>query len=229
MSRTSKAYITPITYMWHPSSVSDIACHIFVTTVPMTNDCMSQICDIHPVRVKVKASADCFTKNVVYVIECKKCAIQYVGETENALHIRLTGHSSDINHRRTDRPMAKHFCQSDHSIRNVIIMDVEKIHKNNVNLRLWKESYWISVLRMLYPEGLVINATPPPLPMPHHLHCQCYAPPLPSPQYQSHLHYRSQWTNCSRNFPLSRFHHVSKRTIKGNKRWCTTRTCCKAY
>ena len=34
------------------SSVLEIACHVFVTTVPMTNNCVSQICDICPVRVK---------------------------------------------------------------------------------------------------------------------------------------------------------------------------------
>ena len=36
---------------------------------------------------RIKASADCKTANVVYVIQCTKCAVQYVGETENALHI----------------------------------------------------------------------------------------------------------------------------------------------
>ena len=106
---------------------------------------------------KVKASADCCTKNVVYVIECKKCAAQYVGETENALRVRLTGHRSDIHHRRTDRPVARHFCQSDHSIHDLTIMAVEKIHRNDVNFRRRKESHWISILHTLIPDGLNIN------------------------------------------------------------------------
>ena len=106
---------------------------------------------------KVKASADCCTKNVVYVIQCKRCAVQYVGETENTLRVRLTGHRSDINHRRMDRPMAKHFCQSDHSIHDLTIMAVEKIQRNDVNVRRRKESHWISVLRTLIPDGLNIN------------------------------------------------------------------------
>ena len=33
--------------------VLEIACHVLVTTVPMTNNCMSQICDICPICVKV--------------------------------------------------------------------------------------------------------------------------------------------------------------------------------
>ena len=48
-------------------------------------------------RLHVKATVDCWTRNVVYLIECKKWAIQYVGETENALRVCPTGHQSDIN------------------------------------------------------------------------------------------------------------------------------------
>ena len=86
-----------------------------------------------------------------------KCAAQYVGETENALRVRLTGHRSDIHHRRTDRPVARHFCQSDHSIHDLTIMAVEKIHRNDVNFRRRKESHWISILHTLIPDGLNIN------------------------------------------------------------------------
>ena len=61
-----------------------------------------------------------------------------------------------------DRPVAKHFCQLDHSIRDLTIMVVEKIHKNDANYRRRKESQWIHVLRSLTPDGLNINpeATP---------------------------------------------------------------------
>ena len=41
--------------MWHPSSVFEITCHVFVTTVPVTNNCVSHICDICPIRVKLTA------------------------------------------------------------------------------------------------------------------------------------------------------------------------------
>ena len=106
---------------------------------------------------KIRATANCCTKNVVCVIECKKCATQYEGETKNALRVRLTGHRSDIQHRRTDRPVAKHFCQPDHSIRDLTIMVVEKIHRNDANYRRRKESHWIKALRSLTPDGLNIN------------------------------------------------------------------------
>ena len=51
---------------------------------------------------KVRATVNC---NVVYVIQCRRCAMQYVGETKNPLHIRLNGHCSDITHRHLEKPV----------------------------------------------------------------------------------------------------------------------------
>ena len=45
------------------------------------------------------ATANCKTSNIIYLIECQKCGKQYVGKTENPLHLRLNGHRSDY-HRR---------------------------------------------------------------------------------------------------------------------------------
>ena len=46
------------------------------------------------------------TRNLVYLIQCGKCGLQYmyVGETENPLHIRMNGHRSDINTQKTTNP-----------------------------------------------------------------------------------------------------------------------------
>ena len=72
--------------------------------------------------------ANCKTANVVYVIECTKCKKQYVGETENALHIRMNGHRSDIEHRRLEKPVANHFNSEGHSLKNLSIFVIEQIH-----------------------------------------------------------------------------------------------------
>ena len=45
-----------------------------------------------------------------------KCGVQYVGETENHLHIRINSHRSDIHTKKTEKPVAAHFCQPDHSV-----------------------------------------------------------------------------------------------------------------
>ena len=104
---------------------------------------------------RVKATTDCRTRNVV---ECKKCAVQYAGESENALHVRLTGQRSDINHNQIDRPVTKHFSQPDHSIHDLTIMVIEKIHQDDSHHKKRKESHWIELLWSLTSNGSNVNS-----------------------------------------------------------------------
>ena len=59
---------------------------------------------------KVKFPASCKSSNFVYLIMCRRCGLQYVGETGQLLHARVNGHRFDIAYRRTDvSPVAEHF------------------------------------------------------------------------------------------------------------------------
>ena len=69
--------------------------------------------------------------------------MQYVGETENALHIRMNGHWSDINTKKLEKPVA--------------VMGIEKINEKITEQRKLSERYWIFELRMLMPKGLNID------------------------------------------------------------------------
>ena len=89
-------------------------------------------------RFQVKATTNCQTRNVVYVIVC---TIQYVGKTENTLRVRLMGHWSDIRHKRTEKPVARHLNLVDHSSNNLTIMVIETIHREDAEHRKRKESY----------------------------------------------------------------------------------------
>ena len=66
---------------------------------------------------------------------------QYVGETENALHVRMNGHCSDTNHRRLEKPDAKHFNSMGHSLEDLSIYIIEEIHREDAVFRKAKESY----------------------------------------------------------------------------------------
>ena len=39
-----------------------------------------------------KGNFNCKSSNLIYLISCKKCGLQYVGQTRQALHCRLNGH-----------------------------------------------------------------------------------------------------------------------------------------
>ena len=76
----------------------------------------------------VKAMANCKTSNVVYVIECNKCKLQYAGKMENELHIRMDGHQPDIKHRCLEITVAKHFNLINHSLEDLSTFIIEKIN-----------------------------------------------------------------------------------------------------
>ena len=79
---------------------------------------------------------NCKTANVVYVIECNK---QYVGETENALHIWMNGHQLDIKHQRLEKPVASRFNSKGHSLDDLSVFVIEHIYKEEVNFRKARE------------------------------------------------------------------------------------------
>ena len=105
----------------------------------------------------VWATATCKTANVIYLIECKLCHMQYVGETQNPLHIRVNGHRNDIRHKRCDKPVAAHFCSTDHSLSHLTILVLEQMRSENELLRKRRESYWIHQLQSLHPTGLNLD------------------------------------------------------------------------
>ena len=51
--------------------------------------------------------ATCQSSNLIYVITCKTCGIQYVGQTKNRLLTRFQGHFFDITHN-NDTTVARH-------------------------------------------------------------------------------------------------------------------------
>ena len=106
---------------------------------------------------KVRHNFTCKTNNMVYMISCHRCGVQYAGETVNALHIRMNGHRSDITTKKLDKPVSAHFNQPDHSLKDMSVMGIEKIHVNNTDRRKLRERFWIFELRTLTPEGLNID------------------------------------------------------------------------
>ena len=99
----------------------------------------------------------CKTRNLVYLIQCKKCGLQYIGETENPLHVRISGHRSDINTRKTEKPVAAYFNQPDHCLQDLQVMGIEKIHTNDTTRRKLRASYWIFTTETLTPSGMNVD------------------------------------------------------------------------
>ena len=45
----------------------------------------------------MRYSTSCTSQNVIYLIECKRCNKQYIGQTNQQVSRRMTSHRFDIN------------------------------------------------------------------------------------------------------------------------------------
>ena len=111
--------------------------------------------------VSYDSTMNCATENVVYLIACRKCGVQYVGETSQKLHSRFN------NHRNRLKSMAnlylyQHFSSDGHTEDDMCIMPIEKVEDLGsrsaaTSKRLEREDYWCRELCTYYPYGLNDN------------------------------------------------------------------------
>ena len=104
---------------------------------------------------KVKIQASCKSSNVIYLITCRWCGHQYVGEKGQPFHLRVNGHWFDIEHRKTDKsPVSSHFNGSLHTLADISVMVIQRSHSQDLCLCRVRESRWISTLGTSFPLGM---------------------------------------------------------------------------
>ena len=111
-------------------------------------------------------TCDCNTTNVVYLLFCNKCSLQYVGQTGRKLKTRITQHINAIrNGKRGGCPfLVKHFnsgpcCDESFSV-NILeklpghgLTPRNRVDSTLVSPRKEKETEWILKLRTIFPYG----------------------------------------------------------------------------
>ena len=110
---------------------------------------------------KILHNTNCRSSNVIYLLHCNKCNIQYVGKTENPFNIRLNNHRHGANHPTEDTiPAAKHFSVNHEFNRDAKFTIIEQIKDNSKtqeekrSILLRRENFWIIKLKTLTPLGL---------------------------------------------------------------------------
>ena len=108
-------------------------------TCPYLEECdffMSKITNIkfQPV-LKSCISLNCMTENVVYLISCKLCDLQYIGETKNNIQKHFMGHRSLINSGKSNQLVHNHFNKENHDLSNCLVIPIEKIEGAGLNER----------------------------------------------------------------------------------------------
>ena len=86
---------------------------------------------------------------------CRRCGLQYVGDTDQPLHLRVNGHQYDISHQKTDEsPVAEHFNNGTHVESGMAVMAIDLVHSCDAFLRKIRESRWIRTLGSSSPLGM---------------------------------------------------------------------------
>ncbi len=102
--------------------------------------------------------ATCATKNVIYLISCNKCSMQYVGETTQPLRVRFNQHRNAVSNKKKDTLIVRHFNQRDHSVTDMqirVLQNINDCESKAVKGKLMvAEDMWIRLLASSYPFGL---------------------------------------------------------------------------
>ena len=128
-----------------------IQTHIFTSAV---TTCKFNV----PIK-DVSMNFSCHSKNVIYLITCTKCEVQYVGLTRQKIKEHIAQHIRHIKNNSLSTYLVQHFNNNDHSISDLIVKIIDYLPetKDNVNELFDLENYWMRTLNSVYPFGLNNN------------------------------------------------------------------------
>ena len=108
----------------------------------------------HNISYPIRGNFDGQSYDIIYIMTCEICDIQYVGESSNTLNTRCRGHESAIRNE-NDHPVAQHYNSYNHSLHDYNIIAVDREPEKNKRLRL--EEAWMFLMDSLHPKGLNVR------------------------------------------------------------------------
>ena len=107
----------------------------------------------------MKFDFQCTSSNVVYLISCKKCHLQYVGSTRTEFKVRFRNHKSAMRTNKKTCEVAIHYNSSPHVMQDFTFQCIDKVDpKTDLDriekILITKEAYWMAQLFCVFPNGL---------------------------------------------------------------------------
>ena len=106
----------------------------------------------------VRQKLSCNSANVIYLVHCKKCNLQYVGSTTTEFKVRFRNHKSSIKTNKKTCEVAIHFNRTPHVLSDFTFQCIDQIRnsasEDTEKLLITKEAYWSAQLFSLAPFGL---------------------------------------------------------------------------
>ena len=92
--------------------------------------------------VDINMGVDCKTKNIIYMLGCKKCKMQYIGETHRTIQDRFSEHLGYVRNNHTNKVTGEHFNSKGHKQSDMSITVVEKLHNGSSLFRKQREKMY---------------------------------------------------------------------------------------
>ena len=102
---------------------------------------------------KIMQILNCQTRSGVYIIECMKCNLFYIGRTAESLETRFRGHKRDIDDKKSQKTLPLHFQKPGHNLQQHLKMFMF-LRTNDWKRLPDMESEAIAVFKTQQPKGL---------------------------------------------------------------------------
>ena len=79
-------------------------------------------------QYKIFCIVNCKIANIIYILECSVCDLQYVGESKQPFHKRLNGHRSDLT-KKPFLPVNQHCRLFDHCLQDFNRMKTSSLNR----------------------------------------------------------------------------------------------------
>ena len=99
---------------------------------------------------EITQQVDCQTNNIVYCIGCKKCPVQYIGESDRTLQNRFAEHRGYVNNHHLHKATGQHFNEPGHRISDMEVTILEKLWNQDPQYRKTREKMWIERFNTKY-------------------------------------------------------------------------------
>ena len=103
-------------------------------------------------KLPIRGRLNCKSKNILYLITCKKDGRQYAGETGNSAEERFARHRNTVVqacYQGTEISVGQHFQSCGHSVSDLVFPPVEQIFSQNIFVRKVREKKLINQCDLL--------------------------------------------------------------------------------
>ena len=101
-------------------------------------------------KIDVNKPVNCQSRNILYCIQCDKCRIQYIGESERTLQERFSEHKGYAQNNNKKKSTGEHFSQQGHKISDMKVTVIEKIFSSDPAIRKEREKFYIMKMNTKY-------------------------------------------------------------------------------